>query len=49
MSNPTATSYEAASRALAVVVDAVPAAGWSDPSPCEGRTARVLARLGRAA
>jgi uncharacterized protein (TIGR03086 family) len=44
MSNPTTTSYEAASRALSAVLDAVPAAAWSDPSPCEGWTARDVVR-----
>ncbi|WP_369135675.1 TIGR03086 family metal-binding protein [Modestobacter sp. I12A-02662] len=44
MSNPTATSYEAASRPLSAVLDAVPADAWSRPSPCEGWTARDVVR-----
>ncbi|MGY1724223.1 TIGR03086 family metal-binding protein [Blastococcus sp. SYSU DS0533] len=35
----TATSYQAAERPLTALLDAVPAAGWSNPSPCEGWTA----------
>ena len=36
---PTATSYEAADRPLTALLDTVPPAGWSRPSPCEGWTA----------
>ncbi len=44
MSNPTATSYEAASRSLSAVLDAVPGDAWSRPSPCEGWSARDVVR-----
>ena len=44
--NATATSYETADRALTAVLDALPAAAWSRPSPCEGWTAAdVVAHL----
>ncbi|KGH44523.1 hypothetical protein IN07_22975 [Modestobacter caceresii] len=35
----TATSYAAADRPLTALLDTVPPAGWSRPSPCEGWTA----------
>ncbi len=44
MPNTTATSYEAADRSLTAVLDAVPATAWSEPSPCEGWTARDVVR-----
>jgi uncharacterized protein (TIGR03086 family) len=37
--NTTLTQYEAAGRPLAETLDAVPAEGWSRPSPCEGWSA----------
>ncbi len=37
--NPTASSYAAADSPLTAVLDAVPAAAWRAPSPCEGWTA----------
>jgi uncharacterized protein (TIGR03086 family) len=37
--NQTATQYETADRPLTRTLDAVPASGWSSPSPCEGWTA----------
>jgi uncharacterized protein (TIGR03086 family) len=35
----TLTQFRTAARPLTEVVDAVPAQGWSSPSPCEGWTA----------
>jgi len=42
--NTTASRYEAAQRPLAAVTEAVPTAAWTDPSPCEGWTARDVVR-----
>ncbi len=42
--NSTATQYETAHRALTAVLDAVPAGGWTNPSPCDGWTARDVLR-----
>ena len=36
----TATRHAAADRPLTELLDAVPAAGWTSPSPCAGWTAR---------
>lgn len=42
----TATLYETANRPLTAVIEAAPAASWTNPSPCEGWTARdVLSHL----
>ncbi|SFL18420.1 TIGR03086 family metal-binding protein [Geodermatophilus ruber] len=38
--NRTATQYAAADRRLTDILDGVPAAGWTSPSPCEGWSAR---------
>ncbi|MGY2064056.1 TIGR03086 family metal-binding protein [Blastococcus sp. SYSU DS0619] len=38
MTSP-ATAFESADRPLTALLDAVPAAGWARPSPCEGWTA----------
>ena len=38
--NPTATAYDAAHRSLSAVLDGVPHDSWTNPSPCEGWTAR---------
>jgi uncharacterized protein (TIGR03086 family) len=38
--NPTATDFDAAHRSLSAVLDGVPCAGWTNPSACEGWTAR---------
>jgi uncharacterized protein (TIGR03086 family) len=38
--NPTAMDYDAASRSLGAVLDGVPDDGWTNPSPCEGWSAR---------
>jgi uncharacterized protein (TIGR03086 family) len=44
--NWTATQYEAADRPLTAVLEAVPAAAWSAPSPCAGWSAAdVVAHL----
>lgn len=44
--NSTAIAYEAALRPLSLILDAVPAEAWADPSPCAGWTARhVVAHL----
>ncbi len=44
--NPTAMDYDAASRSLSAVLDAVPDDSWTNPSPCEGWSARkVVAHL----
>lgn len=44
--NSTATQYQNAHRPLAAVLDAVPAESWTNPSPCEGWSARdVLGHL----
>jgi len=40
----TATTYDAASRPLTAVLEAVPRAAWSEPSPCEGWTATDVLR-----
>jgi uncharacterized protein (TIGR03086 family) len=40
--NRTRTQFDAAARPLTEVLDAVPAAAWSSPSPCEGWTAEDL-------
>ena len=37
--NRTAISFQAAERPLTALLDAVPPAGWTRPSPCEGWTA----------
>lgn len=42
--NRTARQYEAADRPLTAVLDAVPAQSWTDPSPCEGWSARDVLR-----
>jgi uncharacterized protein (TIGR03086 family) len=42
--NSTCAQYEAARRPLTAVVEAAPAARWSDPSPCEDWTARDVVR-----
>lgn len=42
--NPTATTYEAAHRPLTAVLDAVPPQSWTNPSPCEGWSARDVLR-----
>jgi uncharacterized protein (TIGR03086 family) len=42
--NSTATQYEAAHRPLTAVLDAVPAESWTNPSPCEGWSARDVLR-----
>jgi len=42
----TATQYETANRPLTAVLDAVPARSWTNPSPCDGWTARdVLSHM----
>lgn len=41
---PVAELHAEADRALTAVVDAVPAARWDDPSPCEGWSARDVVR-----
>ena len=38
--NTTAQEYEAASRSLTAVLDGVPQDRWTDPSPCDGWSAR---------
>jgi uncharacterized protein (TIGR03086 family) len=43
--NPTATQYEAADQPLRAVLDSVPEGRWTDPSPCEGWSARDVVRL----
>lgn len=44
--NETASSYETADRPLTAVLEALPAAAWSEPSPCEGWSAAdVVAHL----
>jgi len=44
--NETTTSYETVNRPLTAVLDALPAAAWSEPSPCEGWSAAdVVAHL----
>jgi uncharacterized protein (TIGR03086 family) len=40
----TATSFETANTSLSAVIDAVPADAWSQPSPCEGWSARDVVR-----
>lgn len=42
--NSTATQYETAHRPLVAVLDTVPAAGWTKPSPCAGWSARDVLR-----
>jgi uncharacterized protein (TIGR03086 family) len=42
--NTTASQYEAAQRRVIDVIEAVPTAAWSSPSPCEGWTARDVVR-----
>jgi uncharacterized protein (TIGR03086 family) len=42
--NSTATQYETAHRPLTAVLDAVPAASWTNPSPCDGWAARDVLR-----
>ncbi len=42
--NTTASQYEAAQRPLTDVIEAVPTAAWTSPSPCEGWTARDVLR-----
>lgn len=42
--NPTAIYYEAAQRPLTAVIGAVPAQSWTNPSPCEGWSARDVLR-----
>jgi uncharacterized protein (TIGR03086 family) len=37
--NQTATQFQAADRPLTATLDAVPASGWTSPSPCEGWSA----------
>lgn len=37
--NPTLTQYDAADRRLTELLDAVPVAGWTSPSPCPGWSA----------
>lgn len=45
-SNDTATRYDAANQSLTAVLDRVPVAAWSQPSPCDGWSARdVVAHL----
>jgi uncharacterized protein (TIGR03086 family) len=44
--NATAESFDTAERPLSAVLDALPAAAWAAPSPCEGWTAAdVVAHL----
>jgi uncharacterized protein (TIGR03086 family) len=42
--NPTAAEYEAASRSLTDVLDEVPPASWTAPSPCADWSARDVVR-----
>jgi len=42
--NRTVTKYQIAHRSLTAVLDAVPANGWTDPSPCDGWSARDVLR-----
>jgi uncharacterized protein (TIGR03086 family) len=42
--NPTATRYDAADRPLAALLDGVPDESWTNPSPCEGWSARNVVR-----
>ncbi|MGI8899912.1 MAG: TIGR03086 family metal-binding protein [Nocardioides sp.] len=42
--NRTVTKYQSAHRSLTAVLDAVPANGWTDPSPCDGWSARDVLR-----
>lgn len=43
MSNAS-TQYENADQSLTAVLDGVPAQSWTDPSPCDGWTARDVLR-----
>ncbi|MGX5657309.1 TIGR03086 family metal-binding protein [Geodermatophilus nigrescens] len=40
LTTPVATAYASALEPLLAVADAVPAAGWDAPTPCEGWSAR---------
>jgi len=42
--NSTATHYMTAHRPLTAVLDEVPAEGWTNPSPCDGWSARDVLR-----
>ncbi len=42
--NSTATQYETAHRPLTAVLEAVPAESWTNPSPCDGWSARDVLR-----
>lgn len=42
--NTTTTQYESANRPLTAVLATVPAQSWTNPSPCEGWTARDVLR-----
>lgn len=42
--NNTTGQYDAAHQPLTAVLEAVPAAAWSNPSPCESWTARDVVR-----